>query len=47
MIFLLKIQLAWGTRTKDSIKDLVKNKNITADDYKQITNEDYTEEGAA
>lgn len=43
MIFLLKVQLSWGTRTKDNIKSLVKNKNITADDYKQIVGEDYEE----
>lgn len=41
MVFLLKLQLGWGTRTKDSIKDYVKANTLTADQYKEITGEDY------
>lgn len=41
MVFLLKLQLSWGTRTKDSVKEYVDNKILTSDQYKEITGEDY------
>lgn len=43
MVFLLKLQLSWGTRTKDSIKEYVQNKTLNVDQYKEITGEDYVE----
>lgn len=43
MVFLLKLQLSWGTRTKESIKEYVQNKILNADQYKEITGEEYTE----
>lgn len=43
MVFLLKLQLGWGTRTKESIKEYVQNKTLNADQYKEITGKEYTE----
>lgn len=43
MIFLLKLQLSWGTRTKESIKEYVQNQTLNTDQYKEITGEEYTE----
>ncbi|WP_334328457.1 XkdX family protein [Companilactobacillus sp. HBUAS59699] len=42
MIFLLKTQLSWGLRTKEEIKGYV-GRQITKEDYKSITGEEYTE----
>lgn len=43
MVFLLKMQLSWGTRDVDNIKSLVKDSKITADQFKEITGNDYSE----